>query len=114
MRISDWSSDVCSSDLNQREGAPLRPRAARAADAVDIIVGMPRRVEVEDVADALHVEPARRDVGGDEDVDVALFEAAELGEIGRASFRDRVCQDVSISGVAGYYRKKKNTYQLNK
>src|SRR3546814_20141348 len=27
MRISDWSSDVCSSDLQQRDGGLLRPAA---------------------------------------------------------------------------------------
>src|SRR3546814_1834234 len=27
MRISDWSSDVCSSDLRVRDQQPLRPRA---------------------------------------------------------------------------------------
>src|SRR3546814_2107088 len=30
MRISDWSSDVCSSDLRGRRPLPLRPRAAGA------------------------------------------------------------------------------------
>src|SRR3546814_11911642 len=40
MRISDWSSDVCSSDLQQRES--LRPRAAghrRAVAAVEVLQG---------------------------------------------------------------------------
>jgi hypothetical protein len=56
-----------------REGRSFLARgtgAAGAADAVDIIVRMPGRVEVEHVADALDVEPARGDVGGHEDVDV--------------------------------------------
>src|SRR3546814_9134928 len=57
MRISDWSSDVCSSDL--------------------------RRIEVEDVADALDVEPARRNVGGDENIDVARLEPVEFGDAAR-------------------------------
>src|SRR3546814_12254137 len=57
MRISDWSSDVCSSDL--------------------------RRIEVEDVADALDVEPARRHVGGDENIDVARLEPVEFGDAAR-------------------------------
>src|SRR3546814_18070757 len=72
MRMSDWSSDVCSSDLGAR--------APGAADAVDVIVGMPGRVEIEDVADALDVEPARGDVGGDEDVDLTALEQIEFGE----------------------------------
>src|SRR3546814_11977201 len=30
MRISDWSSDVCSSDLNRQAGVPMEGRAALA------------------------------------------------------------------------------------
>ena len=65
---------------DQRIGDAGRAAAAGAADAVDVIVGMPRRVEVEDVADALDVEPARGDVGGDEDVDMPVLEQVELGD----------------------------------
>src|SRR3546814_2799349 len=32
MRISDWSSDVCSSDLPHRYAAPASPGAARGVD----------------------------------------------------------------------------------
>src|SRR3546814_1203788 len=35
MRISDWSSDVCSSDLNIAEGAA---KAGRAANEIQLIV----------------------------------------------------------------------------
>ena len=59
---------------------PLAPGAAGAADAVDIVVGLPRNVEIDDVADALHVEAARGDVGGDEDGDLVLLEPVELGD----------------------------------
>src|SRR3546814_9004129 len=41
---------------------------------------MPGRVEIEDVADALDVEPARGDVGGDKDVDLTALEQIEFGE----------------------------------
>src|SRR3546814_19819014 len=111
MRISDWSSDVCSSDLpgqfldigdilgvfggHERIGRAGGARAPGAADAVDVIVGMPGRVEIEDVADALDVEPARGDVGGDEDVDLTALEQIEFGEPlrqnGKGSCRERVC-----------------------
>src|SRR3546814_15781259 len=37
------------------------------------------------------------------------FERAEAGKIGRASCRDRVCQYVSVSGVAGSLKKKTTT-----
>ncbi len=46
---------------------------------MDIIVRVPGRVEVEDVADDLVVQPARRDVRGDEDVDVAALESPAPG-----------------------------------
>src|SRR3546814_9618721 len=86
MRISDWSSDVCSSDLQLAEG-------------VEIVAG---RDGVED-----HVEAAgvRRHLRGIARVDdlvgtqragaVALaFGGGEGDEIGRASCRERVCQYV--------------------
>src|SRR3546814_10800618 len=78
MRISDWSSDVCSSDL-------LRALRRLVLDVVRLVddhpaeaVGAePAEVAVEDlVVDDEHVGPA---------VDI---------EIGRASCRERVCQYV--------------------
>src|SRR3546814_4431515 len=72
MRISDWSSDVCSSDLQraERRRAGDRQRArARARREVHL----PGR----DLGDGQ--EAAERDV---------------LPEIGRASCRERVCQYV--------------------
>src|SRR3546814_2709927 len=61
LRISDWSSDVCSSDLATRQRCPAAPgsRSGRGP-------GRPRR---------------RRT-------------ARTIGEIGRASCRERVCQYV--------------------
>ncbi len=47
---------------------------------MDIVIGVPGHVEVEDVADALDIEPACGNVGGDEDVDVARLEAFELAQ----------------------------------
>src|SRR3546814_15975492 len=42
MRISDWSSDVCSSDLDRR----ARPRGRRAGDAADVSVVLDRRADL--------------------------------------------------------------------
>src|SRR3546814_4465010 len=36
MRISDWSSDVCSSDLDVRRRQHVRQLAARVLDGVDV------------------------------------------------------------------------------
>src|SRR3546814_16083160 len=97
MRISDWSSDVCSSDL---------PAARRRADRDRLHLGH-RRGHVGDRRerrDALDRVVARDDrgqpeigIGGD---------GRDMLEIGRASCRERVCQYVSISVVAVSLKKK--------
>src|SRR3546814_9533927 len=73
MRISDWSSDVCSSDL----GGRLVP-AGRA-------VALQTRLGVGDL---------QHDAGGQLDVerDALVGGDGRLGPIGRASGRERVCQ----------------------
>src|SRR3546814_2295605 len=71
MRISDWSSDVCSSDL---------PALALAADPDAALVRLERVVAAsagdERVADAIANDPTT------------------ARQIGRASCRERVCQYV--------------------
>src|SRR5262249_3928792 len=46
------------------DGGAAASRAPAAADAMHVVVGMMRDVEVEDVADGGNVEAARGDVGG--------------------------------------------------
>src|SRR3546814_10451190 len=67
MRISDWSSDVCSSDLARPLARPERRARPRLAAA-----GQPTAL----VADAAREREAHR---------------APQAEIGRASCRERVC-----------------------
>src|SRR3546814_2902095 len=67
MRISDWSSDVCSSDLSTRHCPGAYPRQQRGRGRRRLPV--PRRA---------HHDPA----------------AHAPREIGRASCRERVCQYV--------------------
>src|SRR3546814_1355281 len=69
MRISDWSSDVCSSDLDT-----TRPNHL-AQEVVDNAVD-------EALAGYAH------------SIEVTLFADGSCEEIGRASCRDRVCQYV--------------------
>ena len=57
--------------------SPRAARAAGAADAVDVGLGVGRDVVVDDVADPLDVEAAGRDVGGDEDVELAGLELVD-------------------------------------
>src|SRR3546814_8139303 len=97
MRISDWSSDVCSSDLGERlpvvvEVGVVDGRLERAAgDALQAGAAEP----LEEVAFAhagarLVVGDARVDLTrGAPEVREHLHPAA--GEIGRASCRERVC-----------------------
>src|SRR3546814_6068779 len=69
MRISDWSSDVCSSDL---------------------VVGLRRRI-AENMAESKRHIPHFSYV---EESDVSALEALRGEKIGRASCRERVCQYV--------------------
>src|SRR3546814_18743438 len=95
MRISDWSSDVCSSDL------PGRGERLTAEGAGWYLDYAKQRVEPEtmrlllELAEACGVT-ARRD---------ALFAGAHVNEIGRASCGERVCQDVWNSVVAAFLKK---------
>src|SRR3546814_12443952 len=114
MRISDWSSDVCSSDLAGLFAQPLifefQPLAlGRAGDEMEEVFGLERLFD--------EVKGAAAD-RGDRGVDSAmprnhddrqrriesldrLDETEAIEQIGRASCRERGCKYVSISGVAG-------------
>src|SRR3546814_16166552 len=97
MRISDWSSDVCSSDLLEDNGV-----TGETADLVEI--------DGNEAIDALRGE----------EVDAAIFVGAPtsrtigtlLAKIGRASCRDRECPYVSISGVAVSLKNTNSTTSL--
>src|SRR3546814_10475128 len=81
MRISDWSSDVCSSDLVAACAMPL----VRIVPVVRADTKF-QPVYVGDVARALVAALAAPEAFGGKTI--------ELGEIGRASCRERVCQYV--------------------
>src|SRR3546814_8836694 len=98
MRISDWSSDVCSSDLVGIVPAS-RMRVQRTAGGA-VVVGehsSPVRRNVvagaRDIADILAPAP---DIGAAPDAEREHIVAIGImpGEIGRASCRERVCQYV--------------------
>src|SRR3546814_3158276 len=74
MRISDWSSDVCSSDLHVRHQDSARHLPHQEG----------RRSQV-------RLEGARQDFGRN---DRPLEACRNRAEIGRASCRERVCQYV--------------------
>src|SRR3546814_4980301 len=89
MRISDWSSDVCSSDLAARHEG--RPRVVRDGVLVDRDVrAAERRVGV-----LARVSPADQVEQEKVIVRAARHDAvAAVLQIGRASSRERVCQYV--------------------
>src|SRR3546814_4487503 len=81
MRISDWSSDVCSSDLHPGAAGVLRPaQGLLAATGVGAALHRDRRWPW--IAPLLLC-------GG-----VAAAQVTATGEIGRAACRERVCQYV--------------------
>src|SRR3546814_13012670 len=83
MRISDWSSDVCSSDLVCRQ-VFRKPQALMRRSAA---AGYQGRILLEQGACAYDESSDDRRSG-------------DRGQIGRASCRERVCQNVYISVVA--------------
>src|SRR3546814_20206019 len=95
MRIRDWSSDVCSSDL---KSAPRRPRPPRA-----------RKPPLSSKTGAAGGSPPQPAGGQDagEEAEPARAPALRSGQIGRASWRERVSQYVEISVVAGTLKKNK-------
>src|SRR6516164_401368 len=62
---------------NDGDGGAAPSGTPGAADAMHIVVGVVRDVEVEDVADRGNVEAARGDVGGDQQRDFVLAELIE-------------------------------------
>src|SRR3546814_20228138 len=145
MLISDWSSDVCSSDLTGAGAAGsaprLNPRDAPSFEFADDPVG---HLVIEAGASRLGIALAGR-AGSGSRAGPALAARARVGcvthrsspappktahgrpgkrgwaapqrpdrpaasvEIGRASWRGRVCHYVLIPGVADSSKKKKNT-----
>ncbi len=62
---------------DEQDRLPAAPGPAGAADAVHVGLGVVRDVVIEHVRDALDVEPAGGDVGGHQDVDLAVPEVAD-------------------------------------
>src|SRR3546814_10567850 len=84
LRISDWSSDVCSSDLHGRDSNQWSEclEVAQSLQDAALAQGVPP------LEARAWLDKAFRDLGYGED------EAGQLAEIGRASWRESVCQEV--------------------
>src|SRR3546814_14178631 len=106
MRISDWSSDVCSSDLfghiardehrEHRQHLLEQPGVEPALRRGMARDGAANVLRSEDLAPYLVALPDRR----------RLRSQHRIEHIGRASCRERVCQYVSISAVAVSFKTK--------
>src|SRR3546814_4757024 len=83
MRISDWSSDVCSSDLPAQEVALGHVDVLGKRTEVDVVHGVAPGI-------AHHVPGIVVGVV----VAVGVVRVRQAVEIGRASCRERVCQYV--------------------
>src|SRR3546814_17119739 len=98
MRISDWSSDVCSSDLGAQVGEFLPSVAGH--------LGQHRALAVDDLVVAQRQDEVLGK--GVVDAEGELVVVVPAVEIGRASCRERVWQSVEISVVAVTVKKERN------
>src|SRR3546814_7844785 len=99
MRISDWSSDVCSSDLPRTGTTSLYTlfaayRAGNEFMERQTVQHCVHRERGEISEDAFRDYLHRRDREGGLEMDSASFSHFYLDQIGRASCRERVCQYV--------------------
>src|SRR3546814_15040612 len=102
MRISDWSSDVCSSDLQSVDEEPLHLVGGHVTE--ELLPQLVEQMFLQRVPN--DVQPAGRQIDierlGLQMEPFGRFEEAEMepglvdggAEIGRASCRERVCQYV--------------------
>src|SRR3546814_7939697 len=89
MRISDWSSDVCSSDLADRDAALATYEKAIQTAFQEVSDALARRGTIADQ------ERAQEQLVASATDNYQLSDARYRGgEIGRASCRERVCQYV--------------------
>src|SRR5262249_30496108 len=83
----------------ERVGMALATGPAGAADAMHVILGMHRHVEIEHVAEALDVDAARGDVAAHHQADFAFLELVE--RLGTCRLRHVAMQAHRIEAVLG-------------
>src|SRR3546814_18983201 len=100
MRISDWSSDVCSSDLEggRRKGADLL--CGVLAGEVPLAIQTHRESDIRQAAASAGDFGIRVIIVGAAEARRAADSLAAAKEHGRGSCRERACQDVVFPGAA--------------
>ena len=73
----DAAQQVDLVDADQADRLAHRARPAGPADAMDVVLRVPRQLEVDDDREVLDIETACRDIGRHEDPDLAGLEALE-------------------------------------
>src|SRR3546814_12071238 len=117
MRISDWSSDVCSSDLRQLRARADQARASLVASRRALAdrraqlrqLEVRKRVASRALTSNANLEADRAIALGEKARDIVDFMdllSVSENDIGRASGRERVCQYVYVSGGAVTIKKK--------
>src|SRR3546814_5433411 len=92
MRISDWSSDVCSSDLDKADKAAMEQASHKATTAP---VGQSISWRNPDTGHSGTVTPVKEGTASNGDYCREFQQTVTIGDkIGRASCRERVCQYV--------------------
>src|SRR3546814_2243702 len=81
MRISDWSSDVCSSDL------PINMRDTQSPESIQRSIDYTQK-KLDEAKETISYYER---VGAQKDLS---WEQSQVEQIGRASCRERVCQYV--------------------
>src|SRR3546814_20871183 len=118
MRISDWSSDVCSSDLSKYAQPRCREHCADVVLQLESFISQLRIARAEDgIRDEVTLRVILFELGLDRSVTVILrtvglwrptAASCMTDKIGRASCRERVCQlRVDLGGRRIIKQKKK-------
>src|SRR3546814_14475093 len=102
MRISDWSSDVCSSDLRNANAGIVVGINPEQDFPGDPLAG----VELQERLESRAYELGGSDYCAPAQLVGDFIRGVPSTEIGRASCRERVCQYVYISVVAVSLKKK--------
>src|SRR3546814_15023991 len=88
MRISDWSSDVCSSDLRFEFAEQVHQQRAISRDILDILEHRPAAVAFDGADRLADRQAVRRDVlGPDADRNIARIIRSEERRVGKECVR---------------------------